>query len=83
MFIILLPECDEGHYGEACQDECGHCADITACHHFNGTCLNGCKRGYMEPYCKTGVVFLINKNILNNVIKNENNDDNAEKYYIE
>ncbi|XP_078330531.1 uncharacterized protein LOC144624546 [Crassostrea virginica] len=46
-------EFDEGHYGEVCQDQCGHFADIINCHHVNGTCLNGCERGYMGPNCKT------------------------------
>ena len=57
LFIILLPECDGGHYGEGCQDQCGHCADITNCHHVNDTCLNGCERGYMGSNCKTGNVY--------------------------
>lgn len=62
LVIYLWTECGDGHFGEGCQSKCGHCADISQCHHEDGTCLNGCKAGYMGAYCKKGKVisFLIN-----------------------
>lgn len=57
LVIYLWTECGDGHFGEGCQSKCGHCADISQCHHEDGTCLNGCKAGYMGAYCKKGKVI--------------------------
>nr|XP_022308883.1 multiple epidermal growth factor-like domains protein 10 [Crassostrea virginica] len=44
-------ECPNGYYGDECKQACGHCKDLSQCHHVNGTCLNGCKAGYKEQNC--------------------------------
>ncbi|XP_078327444.1 uncharacterized protein LOC144623123 [Crassostrea virginica] len=51
----LCNECAKGYYGNGCSEVCGHCVDKNGCHHINGTCLNGCKKGYMGNLCKTGM----------------------------
>lgn len=47
----LIKECNNGMYGDLCQNECGHCAETPQCHHINGTCLNGCLPGYTSEFC--------------------------------
>nr|XP_022307316.1 multiple epidermal growth factor-like domains protein 10 isoform X2 [Crassostrea virginica]XP_022307317.1 multiple epidermal growth factor-like domains protein 10 isoform X2 [Crassostrea virginica] len=44
-------ECVDGLYGDGCRNTCGHCTDMTQCHHVTGTCLEGCIPGYMGNDC--------------------------------
>ena len=46
--------CENGTYGHDCDYTCGHCRDDEHCYHTNGTCLNGCKSGYIGHLCKKG-----------------------------
>lgn len=50
MFLIA---CGQGYYGAECQQECGHCHDLTQCVHTNGSCLTGCEVGYHGETCQT------------------------------
>lgn len=38
-------------YGENCGIACGNCLAKEQCHHINGTCMNGCDRGYQGSKC--------------------------------
>lgn len=53
VFLLIIPECDRGTYGNVCNEPCGHCRDINQCSNFNGTCLNGCDAGFKGDLCKT------------------------------
>lgn len=33
---------------------CGNCIESEQCHHINGTCMNGCDRGYQGLHCTQG-----------------------------
>lgn len=48
-------------YGENCAEKCGSCFN-SECHHFNGTCMKGCDRGFHGPKCIKG-------NLIYNTIK--------------
>ena len=48
-------ECVDGFYGDGCRNTCGHCTDMTQCHHVTGTCLEGCNPGYMGNDCMQGM----------------------------
>ena len=50
-------ECDSNTFGEDCGEECGSCVDSEQCHHINGTCLNGCERGFQGIECNQGNTF--------------------------
>ena len=45
--------CEEGYFGTECSQVCGLCRNTVDCHHVNGTCLTGCKSGYIGHMCKT------------------------------
>lgn len=47
-------ECDEGKFGQHCNQSCGHCLNKEQCHNINGTCLNGCDSGYYGSECTEG-----------------------------
>ena len=51
--------CDGNTFGQDCGEECGECVNDEQCHHINGTCLNGCKRGYKGQQCKQGNIQCI------------------------
>lgn len=46
--------CSGGVYGQNCSLPCGQCLDNEQCHHINGTCMNGCGRGYQGLNCTEG-----------------------------
>lgn len=50
---ILFEACDNGYYGNECNNTCGYCLDLSDCFHINGTCLNGCESGYIGDLCKS------------------------------
>lgn len=49
---MLFTECVDGKYGDGCQSDCGHCDNLTHCHHVNGTCVSGCLPGYRLDHCQ-------------------------------
>ena len=51
--------CENGTYGNDCNNTCGHCTDKGSCFHTNGTCLVGCDPGYVGELCKTGKFFYV------------------------
>lgn len=55
--------CSGGVYGQNCSLPCGQCLDNEQCHHINGTCMNGCGRGYQGLNCTEGQHLLVNFNI--------------------
>ena len=51
-FVVIV--CDQGTFGEDCNDACGNCLDNDGCNHINGTCLTGCKPGFQGSLCQKG-----------------------------
>lgn len=45
--------CDNGTYGNDCNNTCGHCINNESCFHTNGSCLNGCDPGFTGNMCLT------------------------------
>ncbi|XP_061179773.1 receptor-type tyrosine-protein phosphatase epsilon-like isoform X3 [Saccostrea echinata] len=44
--------CKPGRYGSNCTQECsGNCYNNESCNNVNGSCLNGCKKGYIGDKC--------------------------------
>ena len=69
--------CENGTYGQECNTTCGQCGGEEHCHHENGTCLNGCKPGYIGNLCKRGKETILSSNSIfatnlqiNNQLKN-------------
>lgn len=61
-FFFFQIVCENGTYGEECNNTCGQCRDEEYCYHTNGTCPSGCNSGYLDDICKTGnelVCFII------------------------
>lgn len=48
---INISECDDYRFGKNCSKQCGHCYNNSSCHHINGTCVEGCDRGYQGTKC--------------------------------
>ena len=57
VLFISFKECSKGYYGDGCSEECGHCFDLNGCLHINGSCLKGCKEGYIGDICKTSMIL--------------------------
>lgn len=55
--MFYSQECDSGKYGPGCILTCGACINNTPCHHFNGSCLQGCGPGYKGVKCEKGVLI--------------------------
>uniref|UniRef100_K1PTI8 Uncharacterized protein n=1 Tax=Magallana gigas TaxID=29159 RepID=K1PTI8_MAGGI len=47
----MLTVCLGGMYGSNCRVTCGNCFESKQCHYINGTCMNGCGRGYQGVHC--------------------------------
>ena len=59
-------ECQQGKHGYRCEMTCGHCEGNKNCVRSNGTCLRGCKQGYVGEDCKC---MSEKKNQQQNIIK--------------
>ena len=59
MYEIVLLACENGTYGNDCNNTCGLCTDKESCFHTNGTCLVGCDPGYIGELCKTGKLYML------------------------
>ena len=57
ILFLFSTECDGKTFGQDCGKECGECVNDEQCHHINGTCLNGCDRGFQGHECNEGEVF--------------------------
>lgn len=55
ILFIYISECDDYKYGENCSFSCGNCEDNEKCSHIDGTCTNGCDKGYQGTKCDTGI----------------------------
>lgn len=44
-------------YGSDCEYKCGHCFNNASCDTTDGTCLNGCEKGYTGSDCKQRKCF--------------------------
>lgn len=53
--ITIHLACTGGMYGSNCSVICGNCFESQQCHHINGTCMNGCSRGYQGVHCTEGL----------------------------
>lgn len=41
-------------YGDNCTEKCGTCFGFKQCQHINGTCIEGCDKGFHGPSCIEG-----------------------------
>ena len=57
--------CDNGTYGNDCNNTCGHCINDESCFHTNGSCLNGCDPGFTGNICQTSRYHKKRKVVLN------------------
>lgn len=57
VLLLSFKECSKGYYGNGCSEKCGHCVEQNGCHHINGSCLNGCKEGYMGILCNKSMIL--------------------------
>ena len=65
--IITFTECGNGTFGYDCTETCGKCMGEEPCNHVNGTCLDGCGRGYKGDLClecNTFALYIITTRIL-------------------
>ena len=51
---VTITGCDGRKYTNDCSEECGYCRNLEWCNHINGTCWNGCERGYRGLRCTEG-----------------------------
>jgi hypothetical protein len=53
MYYILyhFTDCEIGHHGENCTQECGHCTERHECDTTTGACLNGCLPNWSGSRC--------------------------------
>ena len=49
-FRRAVADCDNGHFGASCLEEC-HCAGDETCDPVTGECPSGCAQGYEGPTC--------------------------------
>lgn len=49
--------CLNDAYGDDCEYTCGHCFNNASCDTRDGTCLNGCEKGYRGSDCKQRKCF--------------------------
>ena len=54
MKTIIFIVCDNGSFGQDCNERCGECLGKEQCHHVNGSCINGCKPGFHGIMCTKG-----------------------------
>ncbi|KAK6961031.1 stabilin-2-like isoform X2, partial [Biomphalaria glabrata] len=45
-------ECNDGYFGDTCDQACGRCAKNRFCLKLNGSCFDGCQPGFYPPVCK-------------------------------
>lgn len=57
--------CDNGTYGNDCNNTCGHCINDESCFHTKGSCLNGCDPGFTGNICQTSRYHKKRKVVLN------------------
>lgn len=48
--------CDGRRYGKNCSAICGNCIEFEQCNPINGTCMNGCDKGFEGLDCTKGRV---------------------------
>lgn len=53
-FYLCFSACDGNMYGANCTKKCGTCLRSKQCDHINGTCINGCDRGFHGSECIEG-----------------------------
>ena len=56
-YFVTIIVCGDRKFGQGCMEPCGHCVAMKQCHHVNGSCLNGCDRGYQGIECTEGCTF--------------------------
>ena len=68
--IVRFPVCPYGTFGSNCTGRC-HCSNNDDCSSHNGTCPNGCERGWTGISCdKCGNVSIYYSNCLIKIIGN-------------
>lgn len=51
IFVAVLTECIQGWYGPKCENKCSDSCKNKSCIATTGTCLYGCKPGYIGHNC--------------------------------
>ncbi|KAK2140769.1 hypothetical protein LSH36_1254g00001 [Paralvinella palmiformis] len=81
-------ECDDGFYGEMCQQECGKCAPLeppvyNPCHR-TGRCINGCKMWWAGDKCQQEIVMADydSQSLTANVISSDRIELNLEQVNV-
>lgn len=46
--------CPNDYFGRKCPEKCGKCLNDQTCDNVNGTCMDGCNKGFKGELCKTG-----------------------------
>ena len=55
-YIIVFKACVSGRYGDNCTQICPPNCHGDICNNVNGSCVNGCKEGYIESnLCQEGL----------------------------
>lgn len=56
-YIQVLPfffaACPYSKYGGNCSETCGNCFKNLTCNHIDGTCINGCQKGFRGQFCRS------------------------------
>lgn len=59
-----MSDCSGNTFGLECKRICGNCRSGEQCHHVNGICLNGCKKGAAVVNCDIGIWHFIWLNVV-------------------
>ncbi|XP_045209797.2 uncharacterized protein LOC123561470 [Mercenaria mercenaria] len=51
--VEAISACDDGFFGEQCDQKCGFCLEGEPCYKITGTCPNQCAAGYQGTQCFT------------------------------
>lgn len=49
--MLRFVDCKEGEYGANCEQNCSPNCHNNICNMYTGVCSEGCKPGYILPYC--------------------------------
>ena len=58
-FLSHNTVCDDGWYGPACQNRCGHCFGTDVCLNTDGSCPGNCSDGFTGDTCLDGKLYML------------------------
>lgn len=50
---FFFAACPYSKYGGNCSETCGNCFKNLTCNHIDGTCINGCQKGFRGQFCRS------------------------------